>query len=598
MKVKQVGALLLSAILLVGCTSNNASETTTPSDGGMTAGTYTSTQSGYAGEFDVTVTVDASSITDITIGENSETEAIGGMAIEQLPQTIIDAQSVAVDGVSGATFTSDAIIAGVKDCLTQAGADMSKFETASGETTTGEEITMDKDVVIVGAGAAGLTAAIRLKDQGVDNIIVLEQMAHTGGASATCGGGFLAAGTAIQSEDSVEGLIDEITTKGHELNDMELTEVHAQTSGETLTWLMDTTAVEMNEPAEGSYDYTAVGGGAQFMATLADYATTQGIEILLNTKAETLIYDESGMNGVMGVTASDTEGNTYTINSKYVILATGGYGANTEMTEGANIGRVIYYGPVSSDGSGIQMAQDVAAVTRNMEYVGVKPNGLEISDGVGKYTQPANNAMWKASAGFSVNKQGERVVNEQASEAELVAAYKQQDDWALYTVMDPTAYEVFHSTAIEKHLLSDADIEKWFEEKGTGTTIFVHGESVEDAATQAGIDPVALQTTIDEFNAGIEAGNDEFGREVTMTFDDSGEIYIIKQNLRFATTLGGLDVTTDMQVQDGTGTVIPGLYAAGEVVGAEQGDASTGYLSWASTSGYIAANAISTALSE
>ena len=597
MKMKQYGALLLCAMLLTGCSNNDAVLTTATGDATMTPGTYSSAQNGYAGEFEVKVTVDQTSITSIEIGENNETESIGGMAIDQLPTAIIDAQSIAIDGVSGATFTSDAIIAGVKDCLQQAGADMSQFEAAvTEETTSGEQITLEKDVVVVGAGAAGLTAAIRLKDQGIDNIIVLEQMAYTGGASATCGGGFLAAGTAIQSADSVEGLIDEITTKGHELNDAELTEVHAKTSGETLTWLMDTTGVEMNEPAQDSYDYTAVGGGAQFMSTLSDYASTLGIEILLNTKAESLICDESGTNGVTGVTASDKEGNTYTIHADYVILATGGYGANSELTESANIGRVVYYGPVSSDGSGLLMAQAVGATTRNMEYVGVKPNGLEISDGVGKYTQPANNAMWKASAGFSVNKQGERVVNEQASEAELVEAYKKQDDWALYTVMDPSAYEVFYDTAIEKHLLSESDIETWIGEKGSGTTIFVKGESVEDAATQAGIDPVALQTTIDEFNAGIESGQDEFGRDVTTTFDDSGEVYIIKQNLRFATTLGGLDVTVDMQVQDGDGNVIDGLYAAGEVIGAEQGDASTGYLSWASTSGYIAANAIVNAI--
>ena len=597
MKMKQYGALLLCAMLLTGCSNNEAVLTTATGDATMTPGTYSSTQNGYAGGFEVKVTVDQTSITAIEIGENNETEAIGGMAIDQLPTAIIDAQSIAIDGLSGATFTSDAIIAGVKDCLQQAGADMRQFEAAvSDETTSGEQVTLEKDVVVVGAGAAGLTAAIRLKDQGIDNIIVLEQMAYTGGASATCGGGFLAAGTAIQSADSVEGMIDEITTKGHELNDAELTEVHAKTSGETLTWLMDTTGVEMNEPAQDSYDYTAVGGGAQFMSTLSDYASTLGIEILLNTKAESLICDESGTNGVIGVMASDKEGNTYTIHADYVILATGGYGANSELTESANIGRVVYYGPVSSDGSGLLMAQAVGATTRNMEYVGVKPNGLEISDGIGKYTQPANNAMWKASAGFSVNKEGERVVNEQASEEELVKAYKNQDDWALYTVMDPSAYEVFYNTAIEKHLLSESDIETWISEKGSGTTIFVKGESVEDAATQAGIDPVALQTTIDEFNAGIESGQDEFGRDVTTTFDDSGEVYIIKQNLRFATTLGGLDVTVDMQVQDADGNVIDGLYAAGEVIGAEQGDASTGYLSWASTSGYIAANAIANVL--
>ena len=279
MKMKQYGALLLCAMLLTGCSNNEAVLTTATGDATMTPGTYSSAQNGYAGEFEVKVTVDQTSITAIEIGENNETEAIGGMAIDQLPTAIIDAQSIAIDGLSGATFTSDAIIAGVKDCLQQAGADMSQFEAAvTEETTSGEQITLEKDVVVVGAGAAGLTAAIRLKDQGIDNIIVLEQMAYTGGASATCGGGFLAAGTAIQSADSVEGLIDEITTKGHELNDAELTEVHAKTSGETLTWLMDTTGVEMNEPAQDSYDYTAVGGGAQFMSTLSDYASTLGIE--------------------------------------------------------------------------------------------------------------------------------------------------------------------------------------------------------------------------------------------------------------------------------------------------------------------------------
>ena len=571
MKIKKTLALLLAATTLCACSSTTAPSSTTPGVNGMTPGTYTSKQTGYASDFDVTVTVDETSITDIIIGDNSETQSIGGKAIEQLPQLIMDQQSISVDGISGATYTSNAIINGVKDCLTQANADLALFEKTSETVSEGETIEMNKQVVIVGAGAAGLTTAIRLQQQGITDIVVLEQMAYTGGASATCGGGFIAGGA----------------------NDQELTEVHAQNSGLVVDWLKADVGVSLNDPAEGSLDFTAEGGGAGFMETLVTYANDQGIEILTDTKANSLIHDGQG---VHGVNATNSNGDEYVIHSDIVVLATGGYGANQEMTEQANIGRVIYYGPVSSDGSGLTMATEIGATTRNMEYVGVKPNGLEVTSGVGKYTQPANNAMWKASAGFSVNKQGERVVNEQASEEALVNAYKQQEDWALYTVMDQNAYDVFYSTAIEKHLFSESDAQKWIDEKGTGTTIFVCGDTVDDAAMQAGIDADTLQATIDSFNEGIENGTDEFGRDVTMTFDDTGKIYIVKQNLRFATTLGGLDVTMNMEVQKDDGSTINGLYAAGEVIGAEQGDASTGYLSWASTSGYLAANAIVDAL--
>lgn len=168
------------------------------------------------------VTVDSEKIVSVEVGDNTETPGVGGMAIEQLPGQIVETQSIALDGIAGATFTSDAILTAVKDCLQQAGADLTQFEKETAA-KSGEEIQLQKDVVIVGAGAAGLSAALRLQGSGQDNILVLEKMAYTGGASATCGGGFLAAGSRYQQqagiEDTPELMMEELLEKGHHIND-------------------------------------------------------------------------------------------------------------------------------------------------------------------------------------------------------------------------------------------------------------------------------------------------------------------------------------------------------------------------------------------
>ena len=590
-------SLAAAALLFSGCSAKPQEK---PADGAMTAGTYTATSSGYAGEMEVSVTVDEEKILTIEIGENNETPSVGGMAIEQLPGQIIDAQSIALDGVSGATYTSKAILDSVKDCLTQAGADLSLFE-KSPTASTGEEITISSDVVIIGAGAAGLSAALRLQELGQEHILVIEKMAYTGGASATCGGGFSAAGSKYQKEagieDSPELMIEELLKKGHNINDAELTKLHAENSAAAIDWLIDDIGAQFNVPQPSekgiARDFTAVGGGAGFMQTLHDVAQQRGIEIQLNTQATELIVD----NGIVtGVKAKDNKGNQYTIDAKAVLLATGGYGSNQKLIEKADVGRVIYYGPVSSNGEGLEMAQKIGAKVTNLQYLGVKPNGLEVTAGVGKYTQPANNAMWKASAGILVNDAGKRLISETSSEQELVSVYKQQNDWAMYTVMDQAAYDIFYKTAIEKHLFSETEAKTWIEEKGTGTTVFVKGETLADAAQQAGIDAEALAETLEAYNQGYEAGKDEFGRTLSAEFKTDGPLYIVKQNLRFATSLGGLDINPECQVLTEQDEPIAGLYAAGEVVGNVQGDASSAYLSWAGTSGKLAAESIDAVL--
>lgn len=577
--------LMVSMLILSGCSSKpNEAE-----DAKMTAGYYTASASGYAGEVEVGVEVDDKSILKVEVLSNNETPSVGGMAIDQLPNQIVDTQSIALDGVSGATYTSKAILEAVKDCLNQAGAELSQFEKEK-EEVKGQEIELNREVVIVGAGSAGLSAALRLNGLGHQDVLVLEKMAYTGGASATCGGGFLAAGSKYQQDGSNPEMMTEfLLKKGHNINDVELTKLHSENAATTIDWLIDEIGIEFNAPSEGSLDFVAVGGGAGMMNALHEVAMNQGVEIQLNTQATELIV-ENGK--VVGVKAKDDKGNTYLIHAQAVLLATGGYGNNQELIKSANVGRVIYYGPVSSNGEGLLMAQKLGAKVTNLQYLGVKPNGLEITEGVGKYTQPANNAMWKNSAGISVNEEGKRVVNETSGEEALVNAYKEQNDWAMYTVMDQAAYDVFYNAAIEKHLFSAEEAEKWIDEKGDGITVFVKGENLEDAAKQAGIDPEELAKTIDSYNEGFKKGEDEFGRNLVSEFDLSGSIYIVKQNLRFATSLGGLDINTSCQVLLENDEAIEGLYAAGEVVGNVQGDVSAGYLSWGATSGKVAAESI------
>ena len=613
MKLKHVSVMMLTgALLLSGCSKAPAEESTQASTavteaateaasegtGSWTNGEYTATVNGYGGEFQVTVVLDDTGISSITVGENNETESIGAKALPMLTELVMDSQSVSVDVVSGATVTSQAFLGGVKDCLTQAGADLSQFEAAA-EEAAGEEIAMERSAVVVGGGAAGLTAALRLHELGVEDITVLEQMSFTGGASATCGGGFLASGSKYQknygSETAVQDMNDYITEHGSDINDKELTNMHSSNAAATVDWLIDDIGVEFNMPTTDAAvgDFVAVGSGAGLMETLAAKAEEAGIEIMTDTDATELITTGDVVTGVKAV---GTNGNTYTIQAEAVILATGGYGNNAELIKEANVGRVIYYGPASSNGDGLLMAKDLGAKVTNMQYLGVKPNGLEITEGVGKYTQPANKVMWKSSAGISVNSEGQRVISETAGEAELVEAYKQQEDWAMYTVMDQAAYDTFYNAAIEKHLFSEADANRWIEEKGTGTTVFVKGEDVLDAAAQAGINGEELVKTIEAYNQGYEAGEDAFGRELVAAFDTEGPVYIVKQNLRFATTLGGLDINEQCQVLKEDDSAIEGLYAAGEVVGNVQGDASTSYLSWAATSGKLAAECVAEAL--
>ena len=277
-----------------------------------------------------------------------------------------------------------------------------------------------------------------------------------------------------------------------------------------------------------------------------------------------------------------------------VILATGGYGNNKEMLTD-EMKSALYYGPATSTGEGIQMAQAVGAQTANMEYGKRYPNGIEVDTGLAKSTIAGNIAGWTMSA-ILVNQEGNRVVNEKASNRTILETELQQTGGELFLLLDSETFEVWKSKLSEAGI-SESDIEKYLEANGTTTPVFAHGETLEEAAAAAGIDADALKATVERYNGFVAAGADEdFGRAeayLTMPIGD-GPYYIIEQKPRFATTMGGLVVNTSMQVLSTSGSPIAGLYAAGENCGQVMGDDSPSGANnaWAITSGKLGEDAI------
>jgi fumarate reductase flavoprotein subunit len=279
-----------------------------------------------------------------------------------------------------------------------------------------------------------------------------------------------------------------------------------------------------------------------------------------------------------------------------VIIASGGYGNNQELLTD-NLKNVLYYGPESSTGDGIILTEtdEINAATRLMEYGKTYPNGVEVSKGKAKSTIAGNIAVFKQNA-ILINANGRRVVNERASNREILEVELAQPEQMLYLLMDQEAFDLF-KPAVAEAGISGNDIEKWLENNGSTTPYFFHGDTINELAEAAAIDATNLNRTIDTYNGYVEAKEDkEFQRPVEFMPKKIGEgpYYLVEQKPRFATTMGGLVANEQLQVINKEGEVILGLYVAGEIVGGVMGDDSPSGANnaWALTSGKLASESL------
>lgn len=600
--MKKYLSLILVLAMILCMAAYGAAPAQATQAGTYTPGTYTGVGAGKNGDITVEVTFSTEKIESIRIVSHTETPSLSDAAIEQIPTKIVESQSLGVDAVSGATYTSNGIVEAVADAVKQAGGDveaLKNVQVASGEHVE-EELTTD--VVVVGGGGAGMSAAVRLAELG-QQVILFEKASFLGGAISVSGGNQVIMGSQLQADngvedDSVESMVADFEANGAGKNNEEILTLFAENVGAATDWLVASCGIEFDAGLHqlGEYSHNRelayTGGGAGFAERMRKAVERSGATVYLSTKVESLLVEDGAVVGVKAVSTDGTK--EYTVHAANVVLATGGYGNNKDMLTD-EMKSALYYGPSTSTGDGIRMAEAVNAQTANMEYGKRYPNGIEVDTGIAKSTIAGNIVGWTMSA-ILVNTDGNRVVNEKASNRTILEEELQQPGGMLYLLLDSETFEVW-KTKLAPAGISEGDIEKYLAANGTTTPVFAHGETLEEAAAAAGVNAENLAATVEKYNSFVEKGEDaDFGRNasyLTMKIG-AGPYYLIEQKPRFATTMGGLVVNTNMQVLNQEGSAISGLYAAGETCGQVMGDDSPSGANnaWAITSGKLAADAI------
>lgn len=592
--------VLLLAIMMVACQSKPVDQPAEP-DTSKVVGDFTGTAQGFGGEVKVTLSIDGDKITDAKAEGDKETPGIGGAALEVMAQEMVDKNTVEVDAFSGATMTSKGVLEAAAKALEASGLalnDLAKVEISSNIDVQTE---YETDILVIGAGGAGLTAANAAQEKGIKDIIVIEKMPFVGGASAQAGG-FVGGGSELQKSlgltgDSPDLIYEDIMRGGENTNNPELVRLMADNMGQTLDWLIK----DLNVPIYNRYPsdfpehtvqrfFIVEGGSTGLTNTLADEFVKDGGQLLLETKATEFIMDGGA---VAGVKAEDKNGNLITIKAKKTILATGGFGNNLDMLT-ADISNAVFYGVASSTGDGHKMAEAIGAKLVLMDYAKMYPQGISMEGTNAGRADPTSCLTTTNNTGaIYVNKEGKRVVDENLDFVSIKKATIPQTDQMIYLVMDQTAFDMWSQLVNDypspAGRVTFEEQEAWFSKEG-GKPIFTRG-TLEEAAELAGIDAAVLAETVSNWNGMVEAGKDtEFGREELFTLDTDSKFYIVEQRLRFATTLGGVDVNTALEVKNNTDGIIPNLYAAGEVVGGANGiEAMPGcMLGWAVNSGRFA----------
>lgn len=583
-----------------------------------TAGVYTAQANGNNGPVTVEVEVSDTEILSVKVTEHAETAGLSDTPIERIPAKIVEGQTLAVDTVSGATNTSNAILKAAEDALAQAGADIEALKAVQEkDETAGETAERHVQALVIGAGGSGLAAAITLQEQGIETLVV-DKMANAGGATALTGALINGGCSKQQAErgvtDDVQTMFMDAMVYGSFQNDARMTWLMVNNTGDSVDWLHDTVGVEFEEAInhfpEHTNDRAFYPKGKQpgyLTGTMEQHYLSNGGELLLETRAQHLLTEDGR---VIGASCSTADG-TLNIYADVTLLATGGYGASVALRPADQMG-TLFYGASASTGDGIIMAEEVGAMTHYMQYLKSYPQGIEkpldggniTADGTtfrgNAYISPlASQAVTLNDGAIYVNVEGERCMNENMDFVSIKKVTQKQTDMTVYLVMDQKGYDNWMGMMEVSAGLTPEIVAPWLD-ADDGKPVFRKGATVEEAAAKAGIDAEKLSATVAHFNEMVASGkDDDFGRaEMSVGLDSDGPIYIVEQRLRMATSLGGLKTSTSFEVYDENEQVIDGLYACGEVIGGVHGDESmpSNCVAWAVTSGRLAAKAAADAV--
>ena len=573
-------------------------------DTSFTPGVYAGEATGM-GHLAVEVTLSDSGIESISIVEDNETPAIGGEILKTLPDAIVAAQSTQLDTVAGATITSAALFEAVDNALRAAGVDPARL-TPQAVQASEETETLTTDVVIVGAGGAGMTAALKLHELGYQTII-LEKQAFVGGATAMSSSSSLAQGTRIQAEqgveDSPERCMIELLVVGEYENDATPTWLLSKYSGAAIDWLSDEMDIKFKEDVgSASAEYSVgrarahvSGSGTGLVEDIKAKVDARGIPVLMNTRATEVTNDNGVISGVKAVDVNT--GKQYVVNAKAVLLATGGYCYDDTYIDPA-LKSLPNSGSKANTGDGIRMALQYDAVLQNMNMVAVAGHGIRIGD-TSHHTQGQSKTAYRNTGTILVDMNGRRFANELGRHAVLFP--KMKEVGRTFMLMDQAAFEAYTTSCVNSKFFSQEQLDQWIEENGTGVTVMAHADTIEEVANIVGVNAENLIDEVAKYDGFVEKGEDtDFGRAVSVSLSKEGPDYLVEQCLRYSTTLGGVTINQELQIVDHLNQPVAGLYAAGELVGGVFGanfPPSTG-VGWALTSGMLAGESIAEYLSK
>ena len=614
-----LGFAAAASLLVTACGSSKtettaaATEATTTAAATEAAGeipadavTATGTAKGNNGDVTVEVTMTKDKLYKIEVTEQQETEGIGDKAIAEIPGKMIENNSVKVDAVSGATNTSNAIIEAVKAAIKSAGFDPADFENEIATAAKAEDQTLDADVVIVGAGGAGMTAAIEAADAG-KTVVLVESQAMVGGNSVRATGGLNAAKTKWQDEnefgedagveaklatakekyadnaditalaetvekqyadyqanptgyfDSVELFELDTMIGGKGLNNFDLVKTLCSESADAIDWL-DTIGAEMHNvgsfggasvkrihrPVDENGKTLAV--GAYLIPILEkNIEDRENITLLLDTTADKILMDGDQ---AVGIHATGKTGNSVTVNAGSVVLTSGGFGANLAMVEQykPELKGFMTTNAPGIQGQGIEMATEVGAATVDMDQIQIHPTvqydtAALITEGL------------RGDGAILVNAEGKRFIDEVGTRDVVSAAEIAQTDSYSWLVVD------------QKMVDASAVIQGYIKKGYTETR-----EDYKALAEAMGVDAAAFEETMTKWNGYVADKKDpDFNRTSFANPLDTAPYYAIKVTAGVHHTMGGVKINTATEVLNEQDAVIPGLYAAGEVTGGVHG---------------------------
>ncbi|MDO4690577.1 MAG: flavocytochrome c [Fusobacterium sp.] len=504
---------------------------------------------GYGGDIVVEAEISNNKLTAIKVKQDSESD-FAKVAIQQIIEKVIATQNVNVDDVAGATATSKGIKRAISNAVKKSGATLTKVEQAAAKVLSNET-----DVVVIGGGGAGITAAIAAHEKGA-KVILLEKTALLGGNTNYATAGINAAGTKIQKklgvEDNAQLFIDDTLKGGKGINNKELVKVLAEDSNDIIDWLVergvDITEITSTGGQSVKRTHRPTGGsaiGPAVIGGLSKVLDNEKIDVRISDKAIEIIKKD---NKVVGVKVSGKDGE-YIITAKAVIVATGGFGANSEMVAKYNPA-LKGFGTTNNPaivGEGIQMVEKVGGDLVDMKEIQTHPTVLH------KKTNMITEAV-RGEGAILVNRDAKRFINELETRDVVSKAVLEQKG--------NSAFILFNQEIREKLKAADGYVKKGYAVEGT----------LAEIAKKIGINETELAKTIDNYNGLVRAKEDkDFGKKQLPRELLGEKFYAIEISPAVHHTMGGVRINTNAEVLAKNGKAIKGLYAAGEVTGGVHG---------------------------